>query len=571
MRLSLSSLRRMQVNRERQSRAMRRRLALEQLETRQLLTVSLPELISVNEAGTAAANGTSMHFEEALSADGRYYVFTSDSSDVVSGDVNGTTDVFLRDLQTGATTLISRAANGGTANNTSDAAAISADGNFVAFQSYATNLDVTGTNSTSGYSEIYRWDRNTGQILLVSPNDTDTDGGNNQSYNPSISQDGQRVAFETSATDLVANITDANYTYDVYLRDLSGVSPKTVLVSHAATGATTTGDNASQSPQISRDGSRVIYLAHATDLEMGLTDLNGPLADVVVFSVSGGSNRYVSVETTAATSGNVESTRTSRSLSADGRFEVFSSRASDLVQGAEQAVGRVPARLADSATTLISRAANGGTASNASDAAVISADGNFVAFRSSSTNLDVTGTNSTTGGDQIYRWDRNTGQILLVSPNDTDTDGGNWSSAADPSISADGQRVAFESAATDLVAGITDADYVYQVYLRDYSGVSPTTVLVSHAASSATTPGNGWSHSPQISRDGSRVVYASDATDLEMGLTDLNGPMTDVVVFSVSGGSNRYVSAEMTAATSGNAGVDPYESIFVGGRPLRGV
>ena len=229
-------------------------------------------------------------------------------------------------------------------------------------------------------------------------------------------------------------------------------------MSHAAADATTTGNNASVSPQISRDGSRVVYLTSATDLATGVVDINGTNPDLVVFNVSGEANQYVSVETAAAASGNAGSSRTNQSLSADGRYEVFASSASDLVAGDVNGTTDVFLRnLQTGATTLISRAASGGSANSASDAAVISADGNFVAFHSCATNLDVTGTNGTAGYSQVYRWDRATGEIVLVSPNDTDTDGGNNYSYY-PTISEDGQRIAFETYATNLVTGITDAN-----------------------------------------------------------------------------------------------------------------
>lgn len=530
----------------------RRRLGVEQLEVRHLLTVGLPELVSVNEAGTAAANGASTHVEEALSADGRYYVFMSNSCDVVSGDMNGTTDVFVRDLQTGATTLVSRTASGGTANSCSDAAVMSADGRFVAFQSTATDLDGTATSSASGWRQVYRWDRYTGEIRLVSANHTGTDGGNHHSSNPTISEDGQRVAFETWATDLSAGITDANGVTDVYLRDLSNDSPMMVLVSHVDSDARTTGDFASQAPRISRNGSRVVYLSRATNLDDGVSDINGVCMDVVVYCVSDNRNQYVSVETQDATSGNGESTRTSHSLSADGRFEVFTSRSSDLMPG--DLNGMPDVFLCDLLTgtmTLISHTASGPAASGLSGSAAISADGNFVVFESSAPDLDVTGPISSFGG--IYRWARETGEIVLVSLKAAGTDGVNRLSQH-ASISADGQRIAFDSLATDLVAGVTDTNNNSDVYLRDFSGAHPTTVLVSHAAGSVATTGNGGSSLPQVSRDGGRIVYASAATDIELGATDLNSQGTDVIVFDVSGGANQYVSVETHGATSGNDG-----------------
>src|SRR5262249_54080482 len=148
----------------------------------------------------ASGNSSSSKTPQSLSADGQYEVFTSSAEDFIGNDTNGSTqDVFLRDRTAGTLTLVSRAAGGGSANNTSDQAVISADGRYVAFRSSATNLDVTGVNSSSGNSEIYRWDRTTGQIILISVNSGGTNGGNNNAQDPSLSGDGNRVAYDSYA------------------------------------------------------------------------------------------------------------------------------------------------------------------------------------------------------------------------------------------------------------------------------------------------------------------------------------------------------------------------------------
>ena len=124
-----------------------------------------------------------------------------------------------------------------------------------------------------------------------------------------------------------------------------------------------------------------------------------------------------------------------------------------------------------------------------------------------------------------------------------------------PSISADGQRIAFQSDASDLMAGGTDDNgYWFDVYLRDFSGGSPTTVLVSHAASSATTPVNDMSQSPQISRDGSTVVFLSVASNLASGVTDGNGHGEDLFAFDVASGVVVAVNIVSGGAATGDAG-----------------
>src|ERR1700757_4594893 len=113
-------------------------LRLECLEDRTLLSFSTPALVSVNSAGNAAGNAFSVTNENnprVLSSDGTLEVFASGASNLTGvSDSNGTTDVFVRNLATGAITLVSvNAAGTAAGNGFSDSPVISADGRFVAF------------------------------------------------------------------------------------------------------------------------------------------------------------------------------------------------------------------------------------------------------------------------------------------------------------------------------------------------------------------------------------------------------------------------------------------------------
>src|SRR5262252_4623326 len=101
-------------------------------------------LLSPNWSGTGRANGNSRF--ASISPNGRYVAFESDATDLVQGDTNGTSDVFLRDVIAGTTVLISVAADGGSGNGASTNAMITPDGRFVAFVSAATNLVAGDTN-----------------------------------------------------------------------------------------------------------------------------------------------------------------------------------------------------------------------------------------------------------------------------------------------------------------------------------------------------------------------------------------------------------------------------------------
>ncbi len=150
---------------------------------------------------------------------------------------------------------------------------------------------------------------------------------------------------------------------------------------------------------------------------------------------------------------------------------------------------------------------------------VISADGNYVAFISNAQNLNVTGTNLYNGYWQIYRWSRLTNTIEPVSINSDGTSGGSYHSEF-PSISGDGTRIAFRTAASDLVAGVSDANGWYDVFLRDMNTL--TTTLVSRSVSDPLLTGNAPVDVPVISQTGEVVVYRSSASDVTAE-ADANG------------------------------------------------
>ena len=171
-------------------------------------------LVSVNSEGMGGGNADS--HSPSVSADGRFVAFSSEAANLTAYDTNGAADVFVRDLQHGTTTLVSvnRAGTGG-GNDGSGMPSISADGRFVAFLSGASNLTADDTNYTF---DIFVRDLQTGKMTLVSVNNAGAGGGNLDSWNPSISADGRFVAFESWADNLVDYPTAA-YS-DVFVRAL---------------------------------------------------------------------------------------------------------------------------------------------------------------------------------------------------------------------------------------------------------------------------------------------------------------------------------------------------------------
>src|ERR1044072_5949581 len=226
-------------------------------------------VVSLNSFGVGTANGRSTPVD--ITPDGRYVVFDSWATDLTGVPVGGgpaITDVYLRDLQTNTTELISingSAVSGG--NGSSNGAAISDAARSVLFGSIASDL---GPAVTPGRQNVFVRDRQAGITILVSRNSTGTGDGNEISQPGAISANGRYVAFASRAGDLVA-AGDANADFDIFVRDLQ--TSTTTLVSINA-GRTSAGNGVSFSPTMSADGRGVGFSSSATDLVPG--DSNGP-------------------------------------------------------------------------------------------------------------------------------------------------------------------------------------------------------------------------------------------------------------------------------------------------------
>jgi uncharacterized repeat protein (TIGR01451 family) len=294
-------------------------------------------LVSVNAAGTGSGNDHSHSAK--VSADGRYVAFLSDAGDLVSNDTNGATDVFLRDLQAGTTTLVSRRnAGGGSGNGTSGFAVISADGRYVAFASSAP--DLVATDNTFSF-DVFLFDRVTGTNRIVSVNRFPGGfPGNDESYAPSISANGRYIAFESAATNLVANDLNGGIV-DVFVRDV--VVGTTVLASLDCAGVSS-GNAGSFSPAIAGDGRSVAFLSRASDLTSGdfgefdggeevIIAASGPGAGsyVQLFRRDLATNRTELVSRNVALTGGANNDSDEHGISFQGVTVVFTSFATDLV------------------------------------------------------------------------------------------------------------------------------------------------------------------------------------------------------------------------------------------------
>jgi len=326
------------------------------------LTTGQLTLVSIGDLGDA--NSTSS--PGSISADGTKIVFNSFASNLVTGDTNATSDVFLKDLATGSVMLIS-AGVAGIGDGYSSGGMISADGAKVAFDSLATNL---APGDTNGKADVFVRDLASGTITLVS--DGAAGPANGSSSQASISADGSKVAFRTAASNLAPG--DTNGEDDIYVKDL-------------ATGAVTraSGDpggvapgSASFAPSLSADGSKVAY-----SVVVALGGAQQNLENIYVADLNIGTVTLVS--TGPAGIGNSLSNHAS--ISADGRKVAFESNSSNFDPNATTNFSNVYVKdLASGTLTLVTMGVDG-QANSGSFHPSLSGDGSVVAFESSASNL----------------------------------------------------------------------------------------------------------------------------------------------------------------------------------------
>ncbi len=423
------------------------------------------KMVSINMSGTPSTGRTSFGL---ISDNGRFVVFTGFPNNIVNNDTNSSEDVFIRDMESGTTKLVSLNA-AGTASGAlggSDVLDITPDARFIVFSSHA--VDLTSEPDGNGLGgDIYVRDVVNNATRLVSVNRAGTASGNGSSFDGKISADGRYVVFTSEASDLVASDTN---TRDVFIRDLKTNTTKRVSTNAAGNGG---GNGESFRGVVDKGGRFVVFATRATDLSP-LPD-NNQLAEVFIYDIQTDSNRLITVNATGTETG-----------------------AGIVFPGNDHGVEYS-----------------------------ISADGRFVAFMSQQTTLVTNDTNRT--GDDIFLYNIATQTKSLVSVNLAGTSGTSGGSFR-PTISDDGRYVAFESLANDLV---TTADeplgFSTDVFLRDV--VKGETSLIS-INSAHTRTGNRQSFQPLITSDGKRLVFFSLADDLITN--DLNGFNEDVFVFSLS-------------------------------------
>ncbi|HEX6666266.1 MAG TPA: hypothetical protein VF081_06695 [Solirubrobacterales bacterium] len=399
-----------------------------------------PTTTLVSRAGAKGPGADGNSTEPSISLDGRYVAFTSSAKNLSPASKNGERQIYVRDLNTGVTTLVSRAngADGAAAENGAREPSISAEGRYVAFASSGENLSAGDASST----DVFVRDLATGSTTFVSRATGPTGAAaDSESYAPSISADGRHVAFESGAANLSAEDLDTGASRDVFVRDLdAGV---TELISRASGTAGAGGDNSSGQPSISANGNVVAFTSRAT---LGTDDVDESSFPDDVFAR----------DRAAAT------------------------------------------------TTLVSRASGptGAPSPVISDEPAISADGAHVAFASSA---KLTGQRAF--DLNVFIRDLATATTRLVSVGD---EGAAGDGKRNPSISADGRYVAFETRGNKVSP--TDADGRVDVFARDME--QGITVTLSRASGQLGVPADAPAFNASVSGDGTHIAFDSRATNL---------------------------------------------------------
>ncbi|MEG4404587.1 calcium-binding protein [Microcoleus sp. MON2_D5] len=416
--------------------------------------------VSVDSAGNQGNQSPFSFSSPSISPDGRFVAFESYATNLVPGDTNRSRDIFVRDTLTNTITRVSVDSAGNQANADSFRPSISTDGRFVAFDSDATNLVPGDTNDNA---DIFLRDTLTNTTTRVSVdsagNQADTELYKGSGF-PSISADGRFVAFYSASADFVPG--DTNATYDIFVRDtLTNTTTRVSLDSAGNQG-------------------------NDTSVSIGSISISGSF---------------------------------SPSISADGRFVAFHSYSSNLVPGDTNDTYDIFVRdTLTNTTTRLSVDSADNQANGGSGTPSISGDGRFVAFNSDATNLVPGDTNEKT---DIFVRDTLTNTTTRVSVDSAGNQGNNDS--FDPSISADGHRVAFDSEASNLVPG--DTNNTFDVFVSDIGN----------------TPGNNPPNNNINGTDGNDILSGISGNDIINGvegndvLTGLRG--NDILV----GGDGRDV------------------------------
>jgi hypothetical protein len=346
--------------------------------------------ISVPDQSLSDNEGNGYSGLPRITSDGRFIVFESMASNLVSGDTNDKSDIFVRDTQTNETIRVSVHTNGAQGTFDSYYGAISADGRFVAFNSQASELVDNDNNDTY---DVFVHEISTRTTSRVSVSSSDSEGDSGSDGIPDISGDGRYVVFGSDSTNLVPD--DTNNNYDVFVHDRVTQETKRISVNNLAE----QGNGESYYSKISEDGSLIVFSSEATNLT---DDNNDGVYDddtngVLDFFISDWQNGVI-VKITRNASGEEANGDSyagdSGSISGDNRFIVFESSATNLTE--EGVSGTFIYDRLNQTIDLID--------GNGSYAPTISADGKYIGLTSPN---DALVENDTNASSDVFKMPNN--------------------------------------------------------------------------------------------------------------------------------------------------------------------
>jgi len=501
------------------------------------VATALPDetkLISMRDQSFALLSASGESTRPTVSADGHFVAFESLAGNLVAGDTNRRSDIFVLDRENGELERVSVGVAGAQANNDSSVPLISADGRYVVFGSAASNLVPNDTNA--GY-DVFLHDRQTRLTIRISLSSSGEEAAHTvdpdspvQSAPLALSGNGRYVVFASNADNFAAGSTAAPN--QLYVRDL--VNGLTTAVSVDSSGALANDLNAEAA--ISADGRYVAFSSSASNLVPNDTNLT---YDIFVRDREAGTTSRVSVNSGGEEAGGVDFPASFRpSLSADGQLVTFQSDASNLVSGDDNASTDIFVRdLANATTALVSTGADGTPANSSSSSAALSADGRYVLFQSGASNLVVDDTN-----EQMDLFVRDLTVATTTRVNVAENKAEPNASSSDGAISADGEYIAYSSSASNIVNG--DHNDRSDVFVR--ARARPKTLLVSAARliSQTASGGSGVARDRALSANGRFVAFHSNASILvdddtnqntDVFLRDTEAALTTLISRGVAG------------------------------------
>jgi hypothetical protein len=425
-----------------------------------------------------------------MSADGRYVAYISDAEDLTSDDFNGLADLFVYDRVSDTTTRQSRTDNGLQLNEPVFDGELSADGSRLVYFSAASNIvsaepglrvPLTLVNRSSGVNTPVPL-----PTLLEGEDDSFLDGIN------AVSSGGAYIAFASAASNLVPQ--DYAGIQDIFRfeRDSGNIE----RITSGFEGGEANGDSSGAS--ISRDGRYIVFHSEAENLVSNDGNFN---LDIFWHDTQNGQTQLISRRPEFSQSNGDSSQAV---VSDDGRYVAFQSNASNLVDNDTNGVSDVFVRdLIEDLLVRVSLGASNSQLPGASALGGMSGNGRYVVF-TTAVDIDADDFNDV---DDVYVRDRQTNQTILVSVTPGGDSGNNAS--RNPRITQDGRYIVFESMASDLVTGDTNA--VTDIFVYDMAEQLMRRVSRPDGGSGQA---NGGSTDPSISDDGRYVTFYSDASNL---------------------------------------------------------